>query len=80
MILEIKLPDNAENIRVFYDYKGKDGEAVYAVKEIEGVKFKAVPAKELDLMWRKDYAKKQEQEKEAHNQFPETGTEIQPEC
>lgn len=63
MKIEIDLPDNAYNIRVFYEYKGKIGETVYVAKSIEDVKFKTVPAKELELMWRKDYAKKQEQEK-----------------
>lgn len=63
MKIEIDLPDNAYHIRVFYEYKGQLGETIYAAKAIEDVKIKIVPAKELELMWRKDYAKKQEQEK-----------------
>ena len=63
MKIEIDLPDNAENIRCFYEYKGTCGETVYAAKAIEGVRFHCVPAKTLDMMWRKDYAEKQEQEK-----------------
>lgn len=62
MKIEIDLPDNAYHIRVFYEYKGKLGETVYAAKSIEDVKFKTVPAKVIEQMWRKDYAKKQEQE------------------
>ena len=37
MIIEIDLPDNAEKIRCLYEYKGNDGETVYATKVIEGV-------------------------------------------
>lgn len=59
MKIELDLPDNAENIRCFYEYKGKYGETVYAAKAIEGVRFHCVPAKMLDMMWRKDYAEKQ---------------------
>ena len=64
MKIEIDLPDNAENICCFYEYKGTDGETVYAVKAIEGVKFHCVPAKEFDLIWKKDSAKKDEIEYE----------------
>jgi hypothetical protein len=64
MIIEIDLPDNAENIRCLYEYKGDDGETVYAAKVIEGVRFHCVPAKEFDLMWKKDSAKKDEREYE----------------
>ena len=65
MKVEIDLPDNAYHIRVFYEYKGELGETIYAAKAIEDVKIKTVPAKELELMWRKDYAKKQKQEQKA---------------
>ena len=64
MKIELDLPDNAENIRCFYEYKGKHGETVYAAKVIEGVRFHCVPAKEFDLMWKKDSAKKDEREYE----------------
>ena len=64
MIIEIDLPDNAEKIRCLYEYKGNDGETVYATKVIEGVRFHCVPAKEFDLMWKKDSAKKDEREYE----------------
>lgn len=64
MILEINLPDNAYHIRVFYEYKGELGETIYAAKAIEDVKIKSVPAKEFDLMWKKDSAKKDEREYE----------------
>lgn len=63
MIIEVELPDSAYNISVHYEYKGKVGETIYAAKAIEGVRFHCVPAKMLDVMWRKDYAEKQEQEK-----------------
>ena len=64
MIIEIDLPDNAENIRCLYEYKGDEGETVYAAKAIEGVRFHCVPAKEFNLMWKKDSAKKDEREYE----------------
>lgn len=38
MKIEINLPDNAYHIRVFYKYKGKLGETIYAAKAIEDVK------------------------------------------
>ena len=63
MKIELDLPDNAKNIRCFYEYKGANGETVLAAKLIEEVRFHCVPAKMLDIMWRKDYAEKQEQEK-----------------
>ena len=53
MKIEIDLPDNAENIRCFYEYKGADGETIYAAKVIEGVRFHCVPAKEFNMMWKK---------------------------
>lgn len=65
MKVEIDLPDNAYRIRVFYEYKGELGETIYAAKAIEDVKIKTVPAKVLEQMWRKDYAKKQKQEQKA---------------
>lgn len=64
MKIELDLPDNAENIRCFYEYKGDDGETVHAVKVIEGVRFHCVPAKEFDMMWKKDSAQKDEREYE----------------
>ncbi len=64
MKIELDLPDNAENIRCFYEYKGDDGETVYAAKAIEGVRYHCVPAKEFELMWKKDSATKDEREYE----------------
>ncbi len=52
MIIELELPDNAGNIRCAYQYKDKDGETVYVVKAIEGVRFKAVPVKVLEKIWK----------------------------
>lgn len=64
MIIEIDLPDNAENIRCLYEYKEDAGETVYATKVIEGVRSHCVPAKEFDMMWKKDSAQKDEREYE----------------
>ena len=64
MKIELELPDSAYNISVHYEYKGKFGETIYAAKAIEGVRCHCVPAKEFDMMWKKDSAKIDEREYE----------------
>lgn len=54
MKIEIELPDGAENIRVLYEYSDDCGERVFGAKVIEGVRFHCVPAKQFDMLWKRD--------------------------